>query len=110
MASIEWHTVGEYRFGWDMRLNSSRFTVMRKARWWRKYEVIVQGRIEYGIVGDEELRSRAHAAIEISPGLHAADMRCVRFVTDDGSEMDSALQKSMSVRWQEMQDQLRCWR
>ena len=92
-----------------MRLNSSRFTLMRKARWWRKYEVVTTGLIEYGIVGDEELRARAHAAIEISPGLHAADMRCVRFVTDDGSVVDPALQRSMTLRWQEMQDQLRLW-
>jgi hypothetical protein len=95
----EWHNMGEWRFG----LSTSRFQVLRRSGWlwWRKYEVVTSGAIKYGIV--EDVHARVRAAIEISPGLHAADLRRVVFETDDvEAELDPHLCACMAARWHEM--------
>jgi hypothetical protein len=97
---IEWHNVGEYRFGWVGRINSSRFTVLRRSWWrfWRRPEVVAQGLIEYGLAP----RDRLPAAEE--PGLYKLQ---VIFHVDDGVELSPALKRSMAVRWEAMQRRLR---
>jgi len=106
---VEWHNVGEWRFGWVARLNSSRFTVAHRP-WWRiggRHKLVTQGLIEYGIVNDDEMRARAAAAIAIEPGIYAADMRRVIIHTDDGLILDPRLAQCMILRWEEMQRRLR---
>ena len=109
MDGTEWHNVGAYRFGWDARLDSGRFVVLKGRGWFwrRRYSALATGRVEYGIVEDGELRARALAALELTRGVRASDMRCVYFVTDDGAELDPRLCACMAGRWHEMQLRLR---
>jgi|SRR6187431_1217835 len=112
MDGTEWHNVGSYRFGWDVRPDSCRFIVLRRPGFWHRFlhgaraDVVATGFVEYWIVGDMELHARARGALEIE-GVRAADMRCVRFVTDDGSVLDEKLRTCMAGRWHEMQTRLR---
>lgn len=106
----EWHNVGEYRFGWDARLDSSRFVVLRRTSWWpwsRRFVPIANGRVEYGIVDEDVIVARARAAMSLGRGVVGADLRSVVFKTDDGADLDPRLCACMAGRWHEMQVRLR---
>ena len=93
MLSIEWHNVGEWRFGWVARRESSRFTVLRRHWWWwvlgRTHEFVTQGVVEYGLEPRERVVPQAGARLTVV------------FVTDGGYELDLSLIPHRSCRRKE---------